>query len=308
MGNIILTHGDLDGMVSGILLLQAVGVDTPLRITNGVRLAEALAKINADEQVQAVYLADIPLSGAHAEVVQHEFQRLTHAACSLHLYDHHFGWEPYADYFTTFHVETRRTTAAVLVWQHALQRAAHTQRWLALLSEKDQSRDAGMVQDFFTLLALMRPANYRHTKQVLCEMAKGEAISELRRQLADAYIAEQLPCEQALLAQVEITTTQHGRSIAWVDARKVDGPCNIARRVIEQYGVDLVATMIPNAVLLGADGIDRGIDLKPLHGTHRFDGVEIEVVGHHSPVRLQPLRKTDRNFHDTVRDFIAQVL
>ena len=32
---LILTHGDVDGMVSAILLLQRLPAGTPIRITNG---------------------------------------------------------------------------------------------------------------------------------------------------------------------------------------------------------------------------------------------------------------------------------
>ena len=41
----ILTHGDLDGMVCGILLLRAVSRDSNIRITNGNKLATELRAI-----------------------------------------------------------------------------------------------------------------------------------------------------------------------------------------------------------------------------------------------------------------------
>lgn len=115
VNRIILTHGDLDGMVSGILLLQAIGTETPVRITNGARLVDALNTLDTSE-VTDVYLAELPLVATLAGTVHETLRRIMNAGCALHLYDHHFGWEPHVDVFTTFHVDTRRTTAAVLVW------------------------------------------------------------------------------------------------------------------------------------------------------------------------------------------------
>lgn len=304
----IFIHGDLDGMVSGILLLKAIGVDTPLKITNHRWLAKELSNVNV-EQVNAIYLSDLPLAEKQSEAVKRELQRLSTANCALHIYDHHFGWESSASYFNTFHIETHRTTAAVLVWQFALKRTANSGRWLALLSEKDNSTDANIRLDFFTLLALMQPDNYKHTERLLREMAIGEDVSELRQNLADDYCAEQFPIEQALIEHVEITSTYQGRKIGWVDTRKIKRVCNVSKQVIEKYGVDLVATIIPNAVLLGAEGIDRGIDLKPLHGIHIQNDVKIEVVGHKSPIRINPVNKSEtEKFYSVIPDFITRVL
>ncbi|MEI6521417.1 MAG: hypothetical protein WCO98_15475 [bacterium] len=304
----IFTHGDLDGMVSGILLLNAIGVDTPLKITNHRWLAKELSNVNT-EMINAIYLADLPLADKQSEAVKRELQRLSSANCAANIYDHHFGWESFTSYFNTFYVETRRTTAAVLVWQFALKRAADSGRWLALLSEKDNSNNASIRQDFFTLLALMQSENYKHTEKVLREMAIGKDVSELRRNLADAYLAEQIPIENALIEQVEITLTSQGRKIGWVDTRKIKRVCNVSKQVIEKYGVDLVATIIPNAVLLGAEGIDRGVDLKPLHGLHIQNDVKIEVVGHKSPIRINPVNKSEiEKFYSVIPDFIARVL
>lgn len=178
------------------------------------------------------------------------------------------------------------------------------------MREKDQSADTGICRDFYALLALMHPTNYRHTGTLLREMAAGEIVSDLRVQLANGYRAEHLPRERALVERAEIITTQRGHRIAWVDARGIEGPCNVAKRVIEQYGVDLVATVIPHAVLFGADGIDRGINLQPLHGTDEQDGVRLEVVEHRSPVRIQPQGPSisDDAFYRAVRNYIQRVV
>ena len=39
---LIFTHGDLDGMVSAILLLHRLPMVTPIKVTNGERLATEL--------------------------------------------------------------------------------------------------------------------------------------------------------------------------------------------------------------------------------------------------------------------------
>ncbi len=74
---LILTHADLDGMVSGILLLTKLGPGARAKITNGSKLAEAIrSEMANDECPGSVYIADIPLDRAHNADVYNALEML----------------------------------------------------------------------------------------------------------------------------------------------------------------------------------------------------------------------------------------
>lgn len=293
---LILTHADLDGMVSGILLLTKLGPDTRVTITNGSKVAEAIhSEIASFGSVSNAYIADIPLDRAHIEEVYDALDMLAQKGCLLHLYDHHIGWnEPantlrFRPLFATYDIDEKKTTAAALVWRDFLNRELDCQRWLELLSKKDNSPDESVSDDFRLLAALMQPRYARRRIEIMHSLAAGMSIGD-RREIVDWYVAEHLPRERHLAENADVFETHGGRRVGWIDLREEAGLyANIGRLVVERHSVDLVASVIHNGVVLGGASIDRGIDLSFLHGRHTVDGVGIEVVGHKSPVCLRPM-------------------
>ena len=55
----------------------------------------------------------------------------------------------------------------------------------------------------------------------------------------------------------EILTTRGGKRLAWLDLRQEKGPMNVAPHAVETHGVELVATVIRGAILLGGRSIVR---------------------------------------------------
>lgn len=293
---LILTHADLDGMVSGILLLTRLGPDTRVKITNGSKVAEAISSETAGfGSVSNVYIADIPLDRVHVEEVHDALEMLAQKGYLLHLYDHHIGWnEPanalrFRPLFATYDVDEKKTTAAALVWRDFLNRDMHCQRWLELLSKKDRSTNGSVADDFRILAALMQPEYVRRRSEIMRSLAFGTSIGD-RCEIVSWYLTEHLPRERNLAEHADVFETRSGRRIGWIDLRGEPGLyANIGKLVIEYHSVDLAASVVHNGVMLGVASIDRGIDLSFLHGCHNIDGIGLEVVGHRSPVRLRPI-------------------
>lgn len=282
-------------MVSGILLLTKLGPGARVKITNGSKLAEAIrSEMANDECPGSVYIADIPLDRAYIEEVYSAMEMLAQKGCSVHLYDHHIGWnEPanalrFCPLLATYDVDEKKTTAAALVWRDFLSRDLSCQRWLELLSRKDNSPDDKVADDFRLLAALMQPRYTRRRYDVMRSLAAGTSIED-RQEIVDWYVAEYLVRERTLAENADIFETHSGRRIAWIDLREEEGfYANISKLIVERHSVDLVASVIRNGVMLGGASIDRGIDLSFLHGSHDVGGIVLEVVGHKSPVRLRP--------------------
>lgn len=309
----ILTHADLDGMVSGILLLQGLGASADLSITNGERLANKLELLATDTNPPgSVYIADIPLDATKVDCLLQILKELRDSGTRLHLYDHHFGWKEtrhsaqFRPLFDTYDVDTRKTTAAALVWRDFLGCRKESQRWLQLLSEKADSGEEQIRADFLLLAAGMQP-RYRGVRiDIVRALAFGEPVPE-REAMVAWYENVYLPKETTLAQSAIILRTDKGTLVGWIDLRECDDLYpGIGRLIIDLHQVDLAACVIPNGVLIGHRAIDGGTDLRFLHGRHVVDGVTLDVVGHKSPVRVRPIYgKADDAFVSAVRRLIA---
>jgi hypothetical protein len=303
-------------MVSGILLLTKLGPDTKVKIASASKLAKAIYKETADlESISNVYIADLPLDRACIEEVYSALEMLTKKGAKLHLYDHHFGWnEPtnalrFRPLFQTYEVNEKKTTAAVLIWYEFLNRDLDCQRWLELISKKDNSPDESVSDDFRLLAALMQPKYARRKSEIMHCLATGMNIED-RKEIVNWYVNEHLQQERLLAENVEVFETQHGQRIGWLDLRDEEGLySNISKLVVEYYSVDLMASVIRNGVVLGGASIDRGIDLSFLHGFHSFEGISLEVVGHKSPVRFRPVDgEVTSEFVHAVKSLIVETI
>lgn len=287
----ILTHSDLDGMVSGILLLRAVSQDASIRITNGEKLLEEMSFLaGLPKPPQDVYLADIPLVSHARTILLGHVAELKQKSCRMHVYDHHHGWESAQtkDLFATFVIDVRKTTAAAIVWRELLRTDAPSQRWLRLLSEKDRSADPQIVEHFGLLAALTQPMHKIHAETAIRTLASGGKLSPEQKALSCWYFDIHMPKEHEIASQAEIFTTSHGYKLAWIDLRPYQERFSVSLRACEMHGADVVATVISGGVLLGGKSIDQGIDLSFLHGEHTINNEIATIVGHKSPVRISP--------------------
>ena len=313
---VILTHGDLDGMVSAILVLQAVRGETCISITNRKHLPRCLAEqCRSEHPPTAVFITDVPLRGDRAENVADSIEHLAGNGTAIHIFDHHHGWEApgqrerIARSCSSFCIDTSKTTAAALVWRHWLRGDSDSRQWLRLLSEKDTSDDPRIVERFGLLVALMQRENWSRTEETIQALARGEELRPQQKELSDWYYREHVPRVRSLAENAEILTSRGGRRLAWLDLRAEKGPMNVAPYAVEVHGVELVATVIRGAILLGGRSIDRGVDLTFLHGKHEVEGIGVTIAGHKSPVRIEPVnRACGDDFIQAVRAFLLDRL
>lgn len=313
---VILTHGDLDGMTCAILLLHILKDDPEVVITNHRHLGHSLRKLlDRSPNVTEVFITDVPLAHADRNQIVEMIEQLATQGTRIHLFDHHFGWDdpevkPRLDRCCqTVSVDTRKTTAAAIVWRSLLRGNNPSQRWLQLLSEKADSEDPWVRERFGLLVALMRKENYPKTVPVLKALAQDMPLGAQERAMSDWYFSEKLAKEQSVAQQTQILTTSSGRKIGWLDLRPYKERLHVTPHVIAEHGVDLVvASVIRDAVLLGSESIDHGVDLTFLHGEHELDGVRMTIAGHRSPVRISPDGDATDGFLIAVRDFLTKSL
>jgi hypothetical protein len=271
-------------------MISLKSVDVTIRIANGKTLSNELRNLVAmASPPEQVYITDIPLLTDHAAEVLLALKALARKRIRVHLYDHHHGWDAVAGVkaaCATYCVDTSKTTAAAIVWRERCRGDKASQEWLRLLSEKSDSKDPDIVDRFGLLAAIMQPKNYKHTEGVLKALARGGDMLPEHRELSRWYYAEHVEREKKLAAGAQVLVAKSGLRVGWIDLRQEEGHLLVSRLVVELLHVDVVGTVIRNAVLLGGSSIDQGLDLTFLHGAHTVGGVQLSVAGHKSPVRI----------------------
>jgi len=312
--SVILTHGDLDGMVCGILLLKSLPTaEADIRITNGTHLHRELGRLAAEKASgPEVFISDIPLLASRRSEVLEGLRSLCSQGARVHLYDHHLGWERAPEVgglCEMYCVDTAKTTAAALVWRERLRGDGESQQWLRLLSEKSGSADAAVREHFGVLAALMQPSHYGHTAGALRALASGNTTADCRH-LSQWYYDVHIPREQELARSAQVLTTASGRRLGWLDLRSETGFYMVAPLIIAEHGVDVVATVTKREIVVGGFSIDQGVDLSSLHGEHEVGDVGIRVGGHKSPVSLTPIgaRTVTDAFVEAARRLLTDAL
>jgi oligoribonuclease NrnB/cAMP/cGMP phosphodiesterase (DHH superfamily) len=191
----IITHGDLDGFVSAILLLKSIPFQAfKVRIANGRTLgADLRALVPLIKSRSAIFIADIPLYREQADGVADTFKELVGKGATIHLYDHHRGWDEtprIRPLCATYWVDTKKPTAAALIWRDRCRGITSSQEWMQLLTEKPGSKDPVIADRVGLLSALMQPQNIQHAEAVLKALASGSELPPEYRELSRRYYAE----------------------------------------------------------------------------------------------------------------------
>lgn len=286
--DIIITHVDPDGMVSAILLMKYVTPDARVKFTNGKKLIEKLDEIiSMETKPDNIYITDLPLVAEKRLEVLKALEKLHSQGVKIHVIDHHFGWN-HADVdssiFATFHVDTSKTTAAKPVYDIFGPATKGYEIWLAVLSKKDKSADDEISDCFALLVALMH--NYKNREAVLSDCAKDEPIRQKYRKLIDWYFNTHIPYLKSIAADAVVFITTGGKRIGSIDLRQVGGFVNVNQHVIDQFKVDLVVTILSDAILVGGRHIDE-VDLSQLPVPVSSARGTYTIVGHRSPIRIQ---------------------
>ena len=308
---VIVTHGDLDGMVSAILVMQKTGVDVTIKYSNAKWVARTLEEIS--KSVDGLYITDLPVAHDCYRAFHAEITRLRRARVAIYLYDHHLCWDdealagPMRDCCAALVTDSGKTTAAALVWKHLLKNDPRSRRWLELLANKDRSEDPSIRRDFGALVALSQPRHYDQKSTCLQCLAGGQEAAEQVQVLADWYYDEHLPRGEELAKKAKVMQTRRGTRIAWLDLRGRDEIFVIQKEVCRLHHAPLMGSIIDKHILLGGPSIDQGIDLSSLHGEYESAEVELNITGHSSPVAIQPVDgRCNEAFVDAVKTFLRE--
>lgn len=271
---IVVTHGDVDGMVCAAQLIRREKSDCDVVFSNARWIASKLgAVLRARALPPRVYVTDIPADEKAASVVE----KLAERSVGIWWVDHHPWPDGLVDRLggichEVIYNEAMSTPAGVLLG-----------RWLA---EEDPYCDKlGQIcyayekgtpweRDWFCLLASYTG---RSGRDVLERLAYDRPFTAEDRQRIDQQVESKQQAEEILAQKPRVEETAAG-TMAVYDLSDKQG-VYLGKKVFKNHRVDYCLIRISTRKWQVASRPGSGLSLRALTGLHDLDGTGIRVEG-----------------------------
>jgi hypothetical protein len=304
---LIITHGDVDGMVCAAQLIRRERGNCEVVFSNGRWIAQKLeAVLRPQEKPRRVYVTDIPADAKAATFVA----QLMGAGTEVYWIDHH----PWADGL----VEQMRAICTMLVYNEALSKPAGILLGDWLGKEDPYCQQIASIcyayetgtawqRDWFRLLSSYVGKAGRPTLDRLAfdQPFTEEDLQAIRRQDDANRVAEEM-----MLAEAPVVRTAAGKALAVYDTSDKPGVF-LGRKVFVYHQVDYCLIRISGRKWQVASRPDVDLPLEKLMGSHDLDGTSISVAGR--PKRLLAIEVSvpatvPSDAHDRIIDFVRRLL
>ena len=272
---VVITHGDVDGMVCAAQLIRREKSDCEIQFSNARWVGSKLRSILRREELpKRVYVTDIPADGGAVETVE----QLARKGVSVFWIDHH-PWPAGA-------LERMLVACEHVVYNEAMSTPAGILlgRWLA--DEDPYCDRVGLIcyayekgtpweRNWFRLLA-----SYvgRSGKAVLERLAYDQEFTEDDRARIQGQIHKEQLAEKLLSEEPRVATTRSGKAIAVYDLSDTPG-VHLGAKVFRHHEVDYSLIRISPRKWQIACNPTFSLTLQALVGEHDLDGMRVRVAG-----------------------------
>ena len=272
---IVVTHGDVDGMVCAAQLIRREKSECDVEYSNARWIALKLGSVlEARSLPIRVYVADIPANEKAASVVK----KLVERGVDVWWADHHPWPDGLVDRLgeichEVIHNEAMSTPAGVLLG-----------RWLA--EEDPYCGKLGRIcyayekgtpweRDWFCLLA-----SYigRSSRDMLERLAYDRPFTEEDRKKIDQQVESKQQAEEMLAQEPRVEETAGGGTMAVYDLSDKQG-VYLGKKVFRSHPVDYCLIRISTRKWQIASRPGSGRSLRALTGQRDLDGMPIRVAG-----------------------------
>ena len=304
---LIITHGDVDGMVCAAQLIRRERGNCEVVFSNARWIARKLeAVLRPQETPRRVYVTDIPAEVQAAAVVV----QLTGAGTKVYWVDHH----PWAEGL----VAQMQAICTRLVYNEAMSTPAGILLGQWLGEEDPYCRQIASIcyayekgttwqRDWFRLLS---SCIGKAGRPILDRLAFDQPFTEEDLQAIQRQAGADRSAETMLSAEALIVRTAAGKNLAVYDTSDKPGVF-LGRKVFEHHEVDYCLVRISGRKWQVASRPDVDLPLEKLMGLHDLDGTRISVAGRpkrllaiavSAPVTVLP------DAHERIIDFVRRLL
>jgi len=302
---LIITHGDVDGMVCAAQLIRREGGSCEVVFSNARWIARKLeAALRSQEIPRNVYVTDIPADGQAATFVV----QLTVAGTEVCWVDHH----PWADGL----VAQMQEICTRLVYNEAMSTPAGILLGQWLGEEDPYCRQIGSIsfayetgtvwqRNWFRLLS---SCVGKAGRPIMNRLAFDQPFTEEDLQAIQRQADADRTAETMLSVEPRVFRTTTGKTLAVYDTSDKPGVF-LGRKVFEHHEVDYCLVRISGRKWQIAARPDADLPLEKLMGLHDLEGMMIRIAGR--PKRLLSIEvlasaTVPPDAHERIIEYVAR--
>jgi len=233
--NVIISHGDVDGIISAALVRRYLGEDAYIIFTSPRNLSDTLSLIKGRKF--KLYLTDLALNLAIAQSVADQLRNLKDKGCMITWIDHH-PWsaealeavKPYVDSL----VIREETSAAKLVMEALSLRDPFSTRLVEIANDADTARYELRISRMYRSAS----RSTRLKRKIIDLLVEGELMSEEIEKNLERSANVDVKLDDL---SYDVLSTVSGRKFAIFDFRSSPGPVScIVRALCQKEDLDFV--------------------------------------------------------------------
>ncbi|MBN2054597.1 hypothetical protein JW905_06730 [bacterium] len=299
----VITHTDFDGLVSGAMLLRALGQGIAISFAGPRWLAQRLTSlVGRCVEHDAVYITDLGVSGDTIADILSALGALRARGVNIYWYDHH-EWEP--DHLAAVNelcrdliVDVSFKTAAEIVRRRLIRNDSHADKLVLFLKGVTRNSDPDWDASWRDLLSeLQRHSTSDIKLNAMNKLAFNKDLGLADRLLIRRGRKRERLTRAAAEARHPRFETSRGLNFIVIDVRSFryemtetgarlyviqrDKPAvTIGRLACERHGADFCLVLWRNNRYSIYRGINPRVDFGPLLGERRFGGTTYHIAGH----------------------------
>ncbi|MEM0017124.1 MAG: hypothetical protein QXJ39_04865 [Candidatus Korarchaeum sp.] len=256
MSRLIVTHGDVDGILSAAILARALGGSFDYSFSGPSSLDRTLSKLRA--RGSELFILDIGLNRSKLAEVESSLRRLSSEGLRVLWYDHHH-WDSEALSRIASLVELKvkpSTSNARLVFED-LGGGEFEEELVRIADDADTGSYSMEISRLYNAISM----NRRMGRKLLERLVSGSLMDEELRSFGEAKLRELEDQVSEGLRRAVVRITRGGRRFCVIDLRRRGPGSLIARRATKELGVDFSLVFSCRRFSLYA-GVSRELDLR----------------------------------------------
>lgn len=282
LSNVVVTHGDVDGVISAALAARATGGISRFLFSGPSSLTRTLSKLKSEGS--ELIILDIGLNKSKLAEVEALLMRLSQGGWRITWYDHH-RWDDYslARISKLVNLIVKPSTSNARLVFESLGGGDFERELVEIADDADTGSYSTELARLYNAISMDR----KMREKLLSLLLSGSLMSEELRSFGEMKLREIESQVSEGLRRAKVRVTKSGRRFCVIDLRKRGPGSLIARRATSELGVDFSLAFSCKRFSLYA-GLSRDLDLRSL--CERFGG-----GGHPyacgGRVRLSPLKR-----------------
>lgn len=264
MTGVIVTHGDVDGIVSAVVLARAIGGSFDYHFSGPNSLDKTLSKLRVEGD--DLFILDIGLNKSKLAEVESSLRRLSSRGVRVRWYDHHrWDREALSRIASIAELEVRPSVSNARLVLGELGGGEFERELVRIADDADTGSYSMEISRLYNAISMDR----KMRKKLLEVLLGGSLIDDELRSFGEAKLGELEDQVSEGLRRAVVRVTRGGRRFCLIDIRRRGPGSLIARRAAEELGVDFSIVFNCRRFSLYA-GLSKELDLRRV--CEMFDG------------------------------------